>query len=132
GTGDQPCCPDDQQQSPNHHSRLPKGALTSRTGLRGRIRLHLATARHGQPPASPNSVTTSCALRPCRKTTLSLYLYRHYKGVAMSTTQQVPTLTSEETSIHPPKRLLFGPGPTQVHPRVYQAMAQPIVGHLDP
>ncbi len=35
------------------------------------------------------------------------------------------------TSIHPPKRLLFGPGPTQVHPRVYEAMAQPIVGHLD-
>ena len=32
----------------------------------------------------------------------------------------------------PPKRLLFGPGPTPVHPRVYQAMAQPIVGHLDP
>jgi alanine-glyoxylate transaminase/serine-glyoxylate transaminase/serine-pyruvate transaminase len=27
---------------------------------------------------------------------------------------------------------LFGPGPTQVQPRVYQAMAQPIVGHLDP
>jgi alanine-glyoxylate transaminase/serine-glyoxylate transaminase/serine-pyruvate transaminase len=37
-----------------------------------------------------------------------------------------------ETSIHPPKRLLYGPGPGQVHPRVYQAMAQPIVGHLDP
>jgi len=28
-------------------------------------------------------------------------------------------------------RLLFGPGPSQVHPRVYQAMAQPVVGHLD-
>ncbi|HUK74114.1 MAG TPA: alanine--glyoxylate aminotransferase family protein, partial [Candidatus Bathyarchaeia archaeon] len=50
----------------------------------------------------------------------------------MSTTQQSPTLSSEEISIHPPERLLFGPGPTQVHPRVYQAMAQPIVGHLDP
>jgi alanine-glyoxylate transaminase/serine-glyoxylate transaminase/serine-pyruvate transaminase len=50
----------------------------------------------------------------------------------MSTTQQIATLTSEEISIHPPKRLLFGPGPTQVHPRAYQAMAQPIVGHLDP
>ncbi len=31
-----------------------------------------------------------------------------------------------------PKRLLFGPGPTQVEPRVYQALSQPIVGHLDP
>jgi alanine-glyoxylate transaminase/serine-glyoxylate transaminase/serine-pyruvate transaminase len=32
----------------------------------------------------------------------------------------------------PPRRLLFGPGPTQVEPRVYQAMAQPLVGYLDP
>ena len=32
----------------------------------------------------------------------------------------------------PPKRLLYGPGPTMVEPRVYQAMSQPIVGHLDP
>jgi len=37
----------------------------------------------------------------------------------------------KEISLHPPKRLLYGPGPGQVHPRVYQAMAQPIVGHLD-
>src|SRR5579862_7497506 len=37
----------------------------------------------------------------------------------------------EDISIHPPKRLLYGPGPGQVHPRVYAAMAQPIVGHLD-
>src|SRR5664279_3222447 len=31
-----------------------------------------------------------------------------------------------------PARLLFGPGPGMVAPRVYQAMAQPVVGHLDP
>ena len=31
-----------------------------------------------------------------------------------------------------PKRLLFGPGPSMVHPRVYAAMGQPVVGHLDP
>ncbi len=37
-----------------------------------------------------------------------------------------------ELAVHPPKRLLYGPGPGQVHSRVYQAMAQPIVGHLDP
>ena len=37
-----------------------------------------------------------------------------------------------QTTIQPPKRLLFGPGPTMVHPRVYQALAQPVVGHLDP
>jgi alanine-glyoxylate transaminase / serine-glyoxylate transaminase / serine-pyruvate transaminase len=31
-----------------------------------------------------------------------------------------------------PPRLLMGPGPSPVHPRVYEAMRQPIVGHLDP
>jgi alanine-glyoxylate transaminase / serine-glyoxylate transaminase / serine-pyruvate transaminase len=34
--------------------------------------------------------------------------------------------------INPPKRLLYGPGPTMVEPRVYDAMSKPIVGHLDP
>jgi len=34
--------------------------------------------------------------------------------------------------ISAPPRLLFGPGPSPVHPRVYSALAQPIVGHLDP
>lgn len=29
-------------------------------------------------------------------------------------------------------RLLLGPGPSNVHPRVLQAMAQPLMGHLDP
>jgi alanine-glyoxylate transaminase / serine-glyoxylate transaminase / serine-pyruvate transaminase len=48
----------------------------------------------------------------------------------MATTVQKPAIV-EDISIHPPKRLLFGPGPSQVHPRVYQALAQPIVGHLD-
>src|SRR5271157_3104308 len=31
-----------------------------------------------------------------------------------------------------PKRLLFGPGPSLVAPRVYKAMSQNVVGHLDP
>ncbi|MGA2905390.1 MAG: aminotransferase class V-fold PLP-dependent enzyme [Candidatus Korobacteraceae bacterium] len=43
-----------------------------------------------------------------------------------------PTALMEDLVVHPPKRLLYGPGPGQVHPRVYRAMAQPIVGHLDP
>jgi alanine-glyoxylate transaminase / serine-glyoxylate transaminase / serine-pyruvate transaminase len=34
--------------------------------------------------------------------------------------------------IQAPARLLFGPGPGPVAPRVYQAMSQPVVGHLDP
>ena len=32
----------------------------------------------------------------------------------------------------PPQRLLMGPGPSNVHPRVLQAMTAPILGHLDP
>jgi len=31
----------------------------------------------------------------------------------------------------PPRRFLFGPGPSMVHPRVYAALSKPIVGHLD-
>lgn len=35
-------------------------------------------------------------------------------------------------AIVPPKRLLLGPGPSPVHPRILEAMGQPTVGHLDP
>lgn len=35
-------------------------------------------------------------------------------------------------ALQPPHRYLFGPGPTMVHPRVYEALSKPIVGHLDP
>jgi alanine-glyoxylate transaminase/serine-glyoxylate transaminase/serine-pyruvate transaminase len=31
-----------------------------------------------------------------------------------------------------PRRLLLGPGPSNVHPRVRAALAAPLVGHLDP
>ena len=31
-----------------------------------------------------------------------------------------------------PHRLLLGPGPSNVHPRVLAALAQPLLGHLDP
>ena len=34
--------------------------------------------------------------------------------------------------LQPPQRVLLGPGPSTVHPRVLQAMATPVVGHLDP
>jgi len=33
---------------------------------------------------------------------------------------------------HPPARLLMGPGPCNVDPRVLLAMAKPLLGHLDP
>ena len=35
-------------------------------------------------------------------------------------------------ALDPPRRYLFGPGPTMVDPRVYRALSKPIVGHLDP
>lgn len=34
--------------------------------------------------------------------------------------------------LNPPARILLGPGPSNVHPRVYRAMMAPVVGHLDP
>ncbi len=41
-------------------------------------------------------------------------------------------MSSPACTLKSPQRLLFGPGPSPVHPRVYEAMRQPIVGHLDP
>lgn len=39
---------------------------------------------------------------------------------------------SGATSFHPPRRLLLGPGPSPIDDRVMQALAAPVVGHLDP
>lgn len=36
------------------------------------------------------------------------------------------------SALTPPERLLLGPGPSPVHPRVLQAMSTPLIGHLDP
>ena len=35
-------------------------------------------------------------------------------------------------SFIPPKRLLMGPGPSDVHTRILNAMARQTIGHLDP
>ena len=35
-------------------------------------------------------------------------------------------------SYQPPSRLLAGPGPSNVDPRVLDAMRKPLVSHLDP
>src|SRR6516165_10395743 len=34
--------------------------------------------------------------------------------------------------LNPSPRILLGPGPSDVHPRVLRAMSTPLVGHLDP
>ncbi len=36
------------------------------------------------------------------------------------------------SDLNPSPRLLLGPGPSLVHPRVLRAMATPLLGHLDP
>ncbi len=35
-------------------------------------------------------------------------------------------------SFHPPQRTLMGPGPSDVNPRISEALARPTIGHLDP
>ena len=36
------------------------------------------------------------------------------------------------SSFNPPQRTLMGPGPSDVHPRILNAMARTTIGHLDP
>ena len=36
------------------------------------------------------------------------------------------------TDLNTSPRILLGPGPSMVHPRVLRVMATPVVGHLDP
>ncbi len=36
------------------------------------------------------------------------------------------------SELRPPDRLLMGPGPSNVHPRVLRAQSTPLIGHLDP
>ena len=36
------------------------------------------------------------------------------------------------SSFHPPQRILMGPGPSDVSPRVLEALSRPTIGHLDP
>jgi len=43
-------------------------------------------------------------------------------------------MTTDKTvsTFIPPVRTLMGPGPSDVHPRILNAMARPTIGHLDP
>jgi alanine-glyoxylate transaminase/serine-glyoxylate transaminase/serine-pyruvate transaminase len=41
-------------------------------------------------------------------------------------------MTQAIGELNPPNRLMLTPGPSSVDPRVYRAMATPIVGHMDP
>jgi alanine-glyoxylate transaminase/serine-glyoxylate transaminase/serine-pyruvate transaminase len=50
----------------------------------------------------------------------------------MSTIEQGVPALNLIPPLQPPRRFLFGPGPSMVDPRVYAALSKPIVGHLDP
>ena len=41
-------------------------------------------------------------------------------------------MTQQLGEMQVPDRLLLGPGPSNVHPRVYRAMMTPVIGYLDP
>ncbi len=41
-------------------------------------------------------------------------------------------MTNTYTQLDPPSRVLLGPGPSDVPPRILTALASPTVGHLDP
>jgi alanine-glyoxylate transaminase/serine-glyoxylate transaminase/serine-pyruvate transaminase len=41
-------------------------------------------------------------------------------------------MTQPVGELNPPYRLMLTPGPSSVDPRVYRALAMPLVGHLDP
>lgn len=41
-------------------------------------------------------------------------------------------LSQQFAELRPTARILLGPGPSNVHPRVMRAMMSPVIGHLDP
>ena len=44
----------------------------------------------------------------------------------------MPDQHQSSNVFNPPERLLLGPGPSNIHPKVAQAMVAPMLGHLDP
>ncbi len=57
-------------------------------------------------------------------------------GLSRTRISVIPTLETQTimsiSSFHPPARTLMGPGPSDVHPRILEAMSRPTIGHLDP
>src|SRR5271155_5889726 len=47
-------------------------------------------------------------------------------------THEANAMTQHIGELNPPYRLMLTPGPSSVVPRVYRALATPLVGHLDP
>src|SRR5258708_7890442 len=77
---------------------------------------------------SASTFPSSSGIRPLHPV-ISLSTPGTEKERSLSAIEQPPPLQSPPPA--PPRRYLFGPGPSMVHPRVYEALAKPIVGHLD-
>jgi len=45
---------------------------------------------------------------------------------------ELEDIVQKYSDLDTPERILLGPGPSMVHPRVLRAMAHPLLGHLDP
>ena len=41
-------------------------------------------------------------------------------------------MTQAIGELNPPNRLMLTPGPSSMDPRVYRALATPLIGHMDP
>jgi alanine-glyoxylate transaminase / serine-glyoxylate transaminase / serine-pyruvate transaminase len=50
----------------------------------------------------------------------------------VATTFQAPARSSADALTFPPQRILMAPGPSNLHPRVLQALIAPLTGHKDP
>ena len=61
-------------------------------------------------------------------------VYNRLNTPQKSPKQENPILTTPTylKEFNPPQRILMGPGPSSVNPRVLQAMTLPVLGHLDP
>src|SRR5262249_35306103 len=58
---------------------------------------------------------------------------RQARGRAASRTPEAPPHgPGVRAALSLPRRRLLGPAPSNVHPRVLRAQAQPLLGHLDP
>ncbi len=59
---------------------------------------------------------------PCRYPYTSCKIHKQQPSVTIMTV----------SAFNPPVRTLMGPGPSDVHPRILNALARPTIGHLDP
>ena len=68
-----------------------------------------------------------------RETTAGVTARASYRRLAIAPDRKaLHAMPTSRRRLNPPVRILMGPGPSDIHPRVLQALAKPTVGHLDP